>query len=80
MTLTFLARRQVNGQLAAEHLVAVGVLVGVEGRLAGRVQYVGVVVFLERAFDHLAELREQVLDLTLGARERKVGHVEFRRN
>lgn len=79
MTLTLLARGQVNRQLAAEHLVAVGVLVRVQRRLGARVQYVGVVVFLECALDHLAELREEVLDLTLRACEWKVGDVEFRR-
>lgn len=32
MTLALLARRQVHGQLAAEHLVAIGVLVRAERR------------------------------------------------
>lgn len=77
VTLTLLARGQMNGELATEHANTVGVFECVLCATRVRVLYVGVVVFLESALDYLTVASEQVLDLTLCARERKVGHVEF---
>ena len=67
-----------HSELAAEHAQTVGVLECGLGAPRIRIQYVGVVVFFERALDYLAVAAEQVVDLTLRACERKVSHVEFR--
>ncbi|RNA21131.1 hypothetical protein BpHYR1_054064 [Brachionus plicatilis] len=77
VTLALFASGQVNGQLAAEHLETVGVFERTKRRFNAREQNVRVVVFFERALDHLAVLAEQLLDLALAARERKVGHREL---
>ena len=77
MTLTLLARRQVHGQLAAEHAQAVGVLERILSASRVRILYVGVVVLLERALDYLAVPTKQILYLTLRTCERKIGNVEF---
>lgn len=66
-----------HGELAAVHFEAVGELEGAQRGPIRREQYVGVVVFFERALDHLAVLAEQVVYLTLSARVGKVGHVQL---
>lgn len=63
--LRLLACGQMHGKLAAEHAQTVSVFKSGLGAARVRIQYVGVVVFLERALDYLTVAAEQVVDLTL---------------
>ena len=79
VTLAFLARRQMNGQLATEHAQTVGRLECILSRSRIRELNVGIVVLFECALDYLAVSAEQVLYLTLCASKWKICNVEFSR-